>query len=1417
MEHSADLNDDRSPPTGAELVALHAEIIARVDRVWELTQTGASDAELLAVYREAQASLRSMLRHAESTPSPTALRQLEDALVPSIEALESDARELFSDVAIDPQISARLLPVIRARGVILQILTRLASGLTRRDEIPFLLAEIRDIERGLRRFDDDELEDEVAPADESEAEESATQPSPEPQPDAPDVLALAEQEIAQLSLEVVSVRAGHQLLRASRVQVFEVAQVRRVFRLSRALEASRRQLRATILEYPPADKAEEAQIESLLDGLRGEQARIFNLLLDYVAKARTPEQLQDCTRLASLLAGELDELRMTLPEVVSESEIVDLGRVEADGQRFLAALITAKKASGSEALDRPIRRVRKMLRRLTNLRADRVLQLRLDRTFGRRMVRIWDSMILWMIVAILGLFVVEHYFGAAPIAEGDEGKTIEDLHWTIWADTVICAFFLLDFFTRLVLTPRRPQFFGRRFFTEFIPSIPFALLVSGHGGTVTLLRSLRLWRVARALRALRPLIRIVRLFLFVVRAFDRLVERNAWLFNRNIVFCAEPSQDDGVPALMKRARELQSWITRTTSRRFAELPPQSRSVAAQLRCQLISSELACSEDVAPVVPGEGRFESAAELDVDEVIKALHELDDSQVADLLGSDFAEQLTASLRVFRLPFLRRLPVVSFVLGRSGAPDPLATTARLGRVMGDGLEKTQRSINWFADLYGTITGAQFLDRVGMQMVKATARPAKRLITLLVVAFFVYAFVKLINISQLEHLLGQAKSFLSTPVLALGAICFIPLLIGLWFRRIAGQAVDYYDRVAEAQFLALTEIKKEEFTEKQLPRLAQRVVLPEASLGRPLDEEQRQLLIEATGAVARGERPDLGDQQELFDWASCDFMLLYYRDFVDGAWFHRNDTKVANTLLGNLTLENIRRNRLNYGKRERKRLDNLDIARGRGGLRGPYTWFNFITHSVSQKTARLILEYNQHCIPLREVEGADPVDRELFEQWLARRADQTRLREEGRRSVDKEKTKKVSAEDGTLVYRTTEFNALHFLSVDADRDAAVERRYGPRVLELLREDRRHLVRDIFGTFPMHELPKERRTFNPYAFYRRYFAHGRVFVFPFTAIWFALKCTRILVARLIAIIRDVIDPDSRPDTVSSGHADLDVARRKVFRMRRPVAFEALRLRAEFDIEFLGLAFPGLEVRPEVGELAADDLRYLDASESEWEELRDLKSKREHQLRLLVRLLRRRGIESQNLSAELLRLQPALADRRYEALRAFVTAFVCNQGNCCELLDAADALIALLARVEAGDSTLKRRRRIRVPRRRLDRMIERNWERIAGPGRASDFGVRERFATALSQQPSSVQSMLELLDEEAPENESIDDYAMRTLLATCEQTSAWTEQLIAVRSVQTLGLIDLLGYEEVIVQLGGFERGVADDEASTRRI
>ena len=64
-----------------------------------------------------------------------------------------------------------------------------------------------------------------------------------------------------------------------------------------------------------------------------------------------------------------------------------------------------------------------------------------------------------------------------------------------------------------------------------------------------------------------------------------------------------------------------------------------------------------------------------------------------------------------------------------------------------------------------------------------------------------------------------------------------------------------------------------------------------------------------------------------------------------------------------------------------------LDLERRRTFLRGPYLWFHSITRALSSRSARLIVDYNAHAIPLGEMDRSTPEDRRRHEAWLRREA----------------------------------------------------------------------------------------------------------------------------------------------------------------------------------------------------------------------------------------------------------------------------------------------------------------------------------------------------------------------------------------------------------------------------------------------
>ena len=54
-----------------------------------------------------------------------------------------------------------------------------------------------------------------------------------------------------------------------------------------------------------------------------------------------------------------------------------------------------------------------------------------------------------------------------------------------------------------------------------------------------------------------------------------------------------------------------------------------------------------------------------------------------------------------------------------------------------------------------------------------------------------------------------------------------------------------------------------------------------------------------------------------------------------------------------------------------------------------------------------------------------------------------------------------------------------------------------------------------------------------------------------------------------------------------------------------------------------------------------------------------------------------------------------------------------------------------------------------------------------------------------------------------------------MLSEAIRPSTWTEQILAVRTVQTLAMLDLSGYEEALARLGAYEdvpEGLSDAAA-----
>lgn len=1353
-----------------------------MERVFHGARTGKSPESLETEWTAVEKDLDRLL-DAEG-PHWTS-QETADRVADALESLEVDARDVLGDLGRDARESAVILPVLRMRCQSVRQIVRATTGKSRRDEVPLFYNEIQDIEHDL------------LPHDPGVGKFAVLHRAPRLPP------------TEAVYVEVVAARAKSLFQRAVGIKKLGADDFDDVFRLWRAGAA----VRGRVAELSD-EAARDLRREDL--GLADECARLERLLTEAMHDRSADLDCEEVAAAVHDMMDEIDDARLLATEPEPPPDVVMAKKI-ADATAFLrgARRFAARQPNGpvEKKLRRNIERLASSLRRFSTDRADRVLKARLNRLFGPKTVRVWDRLIFFLVIVALFFIVVDHYV--------DEAE--HELPWYTIGDSAVCVVLLLDFFVRVLLTPRRISYFLRYSLTGFFAFLPFGLLANLE--RVPFFRSPLFAGIAdslRILRAVQPLVAFLRFVLFMTRAADRVVEALSWVLNKNIVFFAEAVKGEDLPTLVKRSRDLDRWIRRSTARFMTELPDEERREAALFRLRLIGSRVrrgvvgACA-----LRRPDANDRSASELDAEEVIRSLRELDETNVHDSITADVAVRLLASMRFIRMPIIRRLPVVRYIIGQRGENDAAGIVARVSHVAADLLDLAQKTIHWFADLYGTITGSQFLDRLGRQIIKATARPAKRLIIFGVIAGIAVFLVKLMRFDFLSKVATMFSNILSTPVLVLGVLCLIPLVLGLWLRKIAGTAADFHDRVAEAQFLSLTEVTKEELAPGHLKMLAERVILPEARLGRAISASEASAVIETV--QTEGSRhpfmtrdpatPNRSESTAWVDWNRVDFMLLYYRDFIDGAFFHRSDTKIANMILGNLTLENVRRDRLRYTPAQKKRLESLDIARAGGGLTGPYVWFNFITNSISQRTARLIIEYNENCIPLDEWDASSPEDRARLETWLARRADRAQLERRGVPTV----SQSTRTKETTLSYRTTEFTALHFLGLGERRDRAVRRRFGNRIADQLIVDREMLIRGIFGTFPMHELPAETRTFNPYEFYRRFFSRGRIFLSPFVLFWVVLKGIKRLVAWVVRVVREVIRPDLARRVPVGSRSRFDVARRKIYRMRRPIVLEAVRLRAAFDVEYLGLQIPQQSSSVAANFQTAADLRLLNASEREWEEFRVLKSRRERELRLLGMFLKRvaerrpksvlvavfadRGAEKPETIDEL--------RRRAESARAVTTAFVVDHASVATLIDLEHQVDGVRQRMTGGTLARSWVRVRRRPDKKIEAAVEVLWPAVA-KGEAENERLKRRFVRELVRD-KLVERDRVLRAAATPLGDSRDalDRAIDALESVAERPGSWTEQMVAVRTVQALAVIDVTGYEEVVRRLGNFT-----DEEST---
>lgn len=1037
---------------------------------------------------------------------------------------------------------------------------------------------------------------------------------------------------------------------------------------------------------------------------------------------------------------------------------------------------------------------------------------RMERLLGRGQVALLENTVLILIVVVIAQLLYE-------LLGDPSDKTLRTLNRV---DAIICLVFLGEFGLRLSLATERWLYLRAHFLTDLLPSIPFGFLVS-HLQALDVVRGGRLFRLGRLphlmryVRVARPLVRSIRVIGFLVQGVDRAVRSHAGLLNRNVVAFAPPEGrraselGEGLARAHARSREVEQQV-------LAGLEPAQRRDLALARLEDLDARLAAPRDPEqqPLsssnrAPGAGR-----EIRLERVLDHLTQLTGTDVELALGHESVLRFARAIRLFQAPGIRRLPLLA-AIARVGArtADPYEAVAEVGRLLGAGLQRLLNLYRWAADLCGTVTATQLVGMVGLGLVRATTQPAKRLITFGGLLLLLNWTVTLFDLPWLQKLSIPLERIVGLPLVILGSACLILLVLGQWLRRISGEASDFYKRTAEAQFLSLLKVGRLERLRPDVAAIYGRVIAPEERLigaggegeiGRAPEEALSRLeqALQSGGvaspaelAISGGETaaaPERGQR-----WLLEHQVLNLLRDYFDGALLHQTDVKTTNQLLGNLTVRQIIEDRLELPARERKQLKRLDLQGG--GLFGPYLWFHLLTLSAAQRTAKLILEYNRYAIPLDELPFVDGATRAASEAWLA--------------SDQRDPARQAPAGDTIRGYPSTEFTALNFLSTNPTRDQAILELYGERVLARLQEDRRLLVRNLFGTYPASRLPLALRSFNPYAAYHRYLAQGQILVFPFRLLFWTLGLAWLGVRAFARVAGQLLDPHEYMEAAGF-EAGFDVAERKIERMRRPVYMEAAQLRARFDAEYLGLALPGFE-RPAQEDTCWADLDQIEATESERELFRELRADRQEGLRRLARWIEQETAAGRGLAARLTELRPGLARRPGEALRALATAYVIDyDGLRSHLTGTAEAETVWQGVLERPERlaplTLRHRFslalgvawRSRCGLRRDPLRVA--FDNVLGRSRYADAGPRERellFRAVLEDEEGSRKRIeragaLKSAHEAAARVEEI---VKRILL----RPHPWTSELVALRTIQTMSVLDLRNYKRLVWELGGYAK------------
>ncbi len=1190
------------------------------------------------------------------------------------------------------------------------------------------------------------------------------------------------------------------------------------------------------------DQDQESNPGRHLESLKERREALGRLASERLEALPEETRLTTLEQLVAAARSESNEVSSIVEDLEGKLAVQTLAASIEDFESLRAHTAAARQHADSNQLSKTmIAGLRRASRRFRAFKSgirsewqEKELSVRLQARFGSKFPKFLDGLVLFLIVGLTALIVIETWMHqAGPLNPRTEA-------FFAWSDLGICAVFLFDFFLKLSMAPAKFLYFRRHALLDFLPSIPFGYLAFALSGptsaaNVGLIRTVRLTRLVRYLRILRPVVRFLRLFIFLFRFTDRLVLRYANVFNRNIILF-EPNREDQGGRLSHQLFQMRKHFERRAPEHYEELNGRERLRIATRAVEALELRL---QEVPPGDWSEELKGDDREIPVEEVIERLIEITPEELVEQMGPTFVGSIDRYLRLFDVPFVRNFPVIHSVL-EYRQKGPAEAVALLANYIGYFLQRAMDVIYYFADLQATVSPPLFLDKLGRTIVGATKRPATRLFTFGIGFAVLYVVAEYVIPGQVGTFLsGIAKwlaSKLGLPVVGLGVICFFLMLLGNWFKKIANQASDFSERIVEAQFAAQTKSLKDDQQARDLRFLAERVTIPEIELRSSDDRhtstgfnwnhydhvkeiDTTRLTSSLDPRMINGLGLAEGDQSRLKS-DELDFlhsMRLLYNDYLDGSPFNRNDTKASTQLLGNLSLINLSLSHLNYFLKQRKKLEKLDLNRSAASLfGGPYLWFDYITRLIVQETAKLLIDYNRHAIPLERLACSPRADRERYRGWLATRLDrpesEIKLPEPigvlGDATFPTEGERRPQAED---FFETVEFTAVDFLTADPRRDQVIRERFGDSVGELLHRDREQNLRNAFRSLALHQAPMTQRTVNLYQIYERYLGKGKLLILPLRFIWWGIRGVGLLLGRILLVIREILNP-SVADGSTQPSENFSDAVRKIHRMRKPAFMESLWLRARFDVEYLGLALPSVPISVGSDTLIETDLDFVGASRHERimaDRFREQQRQRLHQFSSTLLSF---GWGFDQIAEILERDFPHLADRRAEVIRALVTAWMADHDDISSLGIAIEALRTIAeAAADPSHPTNALPEGLPLPIRSSEpRWYSKTSKR--GPWKDLldlpcfpdyDRKQRRRIIRTWKRNKKRVKGWVQIIQDQGGPN-PLETLANR-LREVILRTDLWSDQIITLRAVQTLTMLDVQHYSELVWKLGGYQQ------------